>query len=421
MGFGSLAARKEQVSRWTRPVKPPVPDEHTQLAIAAVLGIPARMVIALGWPHWLLLALRDDSVVWESPWTAQGTIYALDDVGGPVVDRRGFLAATTSTVAAVLAQWAAAHPAPAATTGRRIDMGVPDRLDSRLHDLRHLDDELGADHVYDAARAELQLITRLLRERSYSEETGRRLFASASEAARLAGWCSYDSGDLAASEKYFATSMRAAASSGTKTAGVIAAAFWANARYGSPASPDPRGALDLLDVALAQRAEIPSPRVLTMLYIRTARAHSIAGEPAAAYRAIDTALDAYGSGVPAGEDLPQMYWINTGEILQAAGSSALSLGDPARALRYFTEAATHNDPYDSTKEPRGTAIYLARKAAAYRELGDLDGAVHTAEEAVALMGGVSSARGNSTLGDLRDGLDRHRTVPAVAAFLEATG
>ncbi|WP_371793689.1 hypothetical protein OG285_05850 [Streptomyces sp. NBC_01471] len=85
------------------------------------------------------------------------------------------------------------------------------------------------------------------------------------------------------------------------------------------------------------------------------------------------------------------------------------------------EAATHNDPYDSTKEPRGTAIYLARKAAAYRELGGLDGAVHTAEEAVALMGGVSSARGNSTLGDLRDGLDRHRTVPVVAAFLEATG
>ncbi|WP_371792306.1 hypothetical protein OG285_25265 [Streptomyces sp. NBC_01471] len=161
--------------------------------------------------------------------------------------------------------------------------------------------------------------------------------------------------------------------------------------------------------------------MLTMLYIRTARAHSIAGEPAAAYRAIDTALDAYGSGVPAGEDLPQMYWINTGEILQAAGSSALSLGDPARALRYFTEAATHNDPYDSTKEPRGTAIYLARKAAAYRELGDLDGAVHTAEEAVALMGGVSSARGSRTLCDLRDGLDRHRTVPAVVAFLEATG
>ncbi|PJN36636.1 hypothetical protein CG747_32385 [Streptomyces sp. CB02959] len=101
--------------------------------------------------------------------------------------------------------------------------------------------------------------------------------------------------------------------------------------------------------------------------------------------------------------------------------AALSLHDPARALEHFTAAATHADPYDAEKEPRGAAIYLIRKASAYLALDDLDGTVETARHAVDLMGGVSSARGNSALTELRSALVRRRGVPVVKDFLELTG
>lgn len=420
LGYGGLACRKEKLSRWTRPVRPQTPNEPTQLAMAAVLDIPMSEVRARTWPRWLLLGMRDHSAVWESPWTPGGTMHALDDAGGPTVDRRGFLTAGAGTIAAAIAQWAIAAPTSAnAVSGRLIGAAVADRFDNRLNDLRHLDDDLGADHVYDAARAELRLINRLLRYNSYSEATGRRLYASAAEASRLAGWCAYDNGDVAAAEMHLHAALRASATSGDHTVGAIVAAFWANLRYGGKTS-DPRSALDLIDGALVHQARITSPRVLTMLYIRRARAHSLAGEPTAAYRAIDDALTAYDNGVPAGDDLPSVYWINAGEIHQAAASAALSLRDPARALGHFTAAVTDSDPYDAEKEPRGTAIYLIRQASAYLALGDLDGTVETTRHAVELMGGVSSARGGSALAELRADLARHRSAPVVADFLGDT-
>ncbi|MEU6403726.1 transcriptional regulator [Streptomyces sp. NPDC046985] len=310
LGYGAMAVRREKVSRWTSPRSPQTPTVPTQLAMADVLGVDGREIYARPWPQWLRLALRDDVPVWESPWTPAGTIQALEDAGGPVeLDRRELVIATTAAVAAVLAQWATAEAAPAAASGgRRIGVAVADRFDSRLGELRHLDDDLGSDHVYDAARAESRLITRLLRDNSYTEETGRRLHACAAEASRLAGWCAFDSGRSAAAERHFVASLRAAAGSGDRTAGATALAFWANVRY-SHRRPDPRGALGLIDGALADRANIASPRVLTMLHIRQARAYSIAQEPVAAYRAVDAALAAYDGGAPPDEDLESMYWI----------------------------------------------------------------------------------------------------------------
>lgn len=115
-----------------------------------------------------------------------------------------------------------------------------------------------------------------------------------------------------------------------------------------------------------------------------------------------------------------MYWITTGEVPQAAASTALSLGEPHRALTYFSAAAAHPDPYAPEKEPRGTSIYLARQSSAYLALGDLDGAVDTAQRAVALMGGVNTARGSDTLTGLRAEFTQYRAIPVVKDFLNET-
>jgi hypothetical protein len=80
--------------------------------------------------------------------------------------------------------------------------------------------------------------------------------------------------------------------------------------------------------------------------------------------------------------------------------------------------------------PRVRAMLLIRRArahsiaadpvAAYQAIGDIDAAVDTARQTVALMGGVTSARGTTTLTDLLTNLARHRQLPAVAGFLGGT-
>ena len=414
LGFGAMATRREKLTRWTR--SGTIPQRSAQLAIASLHGIDPAEVDRRGWPDFLLLALDDDRVIVESPWTPAGTVEVLMTVGAPV-DRRGFLMTSTSALAAALAQWTTATPATAsmATSGRRIGLETAELFDTRLAALRHLDDTVGARQVYDAAMVELRLITDTLIRASYSTATAHRLFACAAEAARLAGWCAYDAGRHASAERHFITSLRAAGNAQDTTLGAITLAFWANLRY---TAGDPRSALHLIDGALADRRRISSPRVLALLHARAARAHSTAGEPAAAWRQVDAAFAAYAAARLAEEDQPSLYWINHGELHQFAASSALTLGEPKRALEHFTAATTHHDPYDTTREARGTAIYLARQAEAHLALGDVDSALDVANQVIGTVGGVDSVRATSASNDLRNSLSTHQHIPAIRELLE---
>lgn len=413
LGFGTMAYRREKLTRWTRDGT--IPERTAQLAIASFYGINVADVDRCGWPDFLLLALADDHAALTAPWTPAGTVEALAGTGGHV-DRRGFLIATSSTLASAVAQWTTSAPAVAVTgRTRRIGMETAAYFDTRLDALRHLDDAVGASQVYDAALLELRLITGLLTDASYSTDVGRRLYGCAGEAARIAGWCAYDAGRTGNAEKLFLTSLRAAGTAGDPALGAATLAFWANLRYA--AGHDPRGALGLIDGALADRRNLASPRLLAMLHARAARAHAKAGEPTAAWRAVDRAFAAYASAPPPEQDVPSLYWITHGELHQVAASSALTLGEPRRALQHFAEATTHTDPYDAEREVRGVAIYRARQAEAHLALGDIDGALDVGRQVIDAMGGVDSARATDTLSELRAGLAEHQGVPAVAEFL----
>lgn len=411
LGFGGMATRKEKLTRWKRHP----PGRTAQLAIAALHGIDPWEVDRLGWPDFLLLAFPGDRTVLESAWTPAGTLHVLTDMGGSV-DRRGFLIATSAALTASLTQWAAAAPAFALSDrARRVGAEAPALFESRLHALRQLDDLVGASQVYSAALVELRLITDLLKNASYSDQVGRRLFACAAEASRICGWCAYDTGRPAESERHFIAALRACGSAGEPTLGATVLAFWANLRYNHC---DSRGALQLVDTAMADVHRITSPRAKAMLHARAARAHSKEGESTAAWRQVDAAFAAYSSAPSPDEDLPSLGWITHGELHQVAASSALSLGEPRRALEHFDAALTHTDRYDVGRETRGTAIYMSRQAEAHLALDDLDAAVEVGREVIALMGGIDSARATSTLSELRDGLGRHAHVPAVRNFLD---
>ena len=64
------------------------------------------------------------------------------------------------------------------------------------------------------------------------------------------------------------------------------------------------------------------------------------------------------------DDPPFLYWVTRGEVEMIAGSSALEMNDPSRALRCFNAAAQADYPGDA-QYPRTNAIYLARAAEAH--------------------------------------------------------
>ncbi|MFE9387585.1 transcriptional regulator [Streptomyces sp. NPDC007025] len=421
LGFGTLACRKEKVSRWLAGT---IPAYETQVAMAALEGITSHDVVRHGWPGWLLLAQPEDRPVLHAPWTPESALTALNS-GGPM-DRRTFLITTPATIGDVLAHAAHAAPATSPPTGRHIGSEVPQRFERRLADLRLMDDQMGSAEVYTAAVAELGLITRTLAHSSYSEATARHLFSSAAEAARVAGWTAYDSGHHAAAERHYAAALRAATSAQDQAATANICAFWAIQHY---STGDPRGAVQLLEDALAHAPAIGSPRMTAMLHARLSRAHARAGDARASDRAAGAALDSYAHAGPLNDDIPAVYWFNLGEAHQLLGSSALNLGRARQALAHFQHATVATSPtgksptaerYDGEAFPRGNAIYLARHAEAHLALDDVDAALEAAHAAVTCMGGVTSARGSAGLTDLRAQLARRKNAAGVRDFLELT-
>lgn len=427
LGFGSMATRPEKVSRWKRGVRP---DRHTETAMAAMLGVPAEQVRAMGWPHWLNVALNADHVLLTAPWTPAGALTALDHLGGPdsmdrraaSMDRRAALVAGGALAVTTLASWVAASPATAMLAAGR--PRVTDRsaalIEARLAALRQLDDEIGSAETYALARAERSSIVAVLRTRSYSETVARRLFSAAAEASRICGWCAFDSGDMAAAERHYLGAARAAASAQDPVVAANLFAFWAMARY---SDGDTSGALDYVDEALRNAQRTGSPRLIAMVHARASRAHAKAGDARASRRAEDAAFAAFDRAGHAGEEPACVYWVCPAELHSWAASNASDLGDHRRALDHYVAAATPHRGvvYDSSAYPRSRALRLSREAAAHLSLRDVDTAVYAAEQAVQAMGGVTSARSTTVLADLRGRLRAHRQVPAVREFLERTG
>ncbi|MEW1548657.1 transcriptional regulator [Streptomyces tsukubensis] len=419
LGYGPIARDRKRVTRWTRGGV--TPDLHAQKAMAVLHGIPEYEITARPWPEWLKLACVQDRYLLTAEWTPATTIELLDRVataGGAAMDRRGFLVVTGITP--ILAGVATAEPATAQSHGRRIGASVPTLFEESLAILRRQDDQLGSGQVHATARAQLQLIVRTLKTTSYTEDIGRRLHGTAAEAARICAWTAYDSGHHGVAEEYYLAALRAAASAADPVVTANTMAFWAVMRY---STGDPRGASHLVADALERAARIGSPTMTAMLYARLARAHARAGEVRASEHALDSAFDTYDRARDRSPDEEPdcVYWVNLGELHMLAGSCALNLGRPAEALTHFTAASADLlDAYHEEEFPRGAAIYLARESEARVALGDLDGAVDTAHRAVDYMGGVSSARGTSSLTDLRTRLTAHAAVPVVRDFLAQT-
>jgi transcriptional regulator with XRE-family HTH domain/tetratricopeptide (TPR) repeat protein len=364
---------------------------------------------------------RFQAFVADAPltWDPAGTLSAVSRVlSRSDLDRRAFVIASGAALAGIAGSWKLAldHPSPLHGDGtRQVSDDLITNIEQRLGLLRHLDDELGSSQLARLARGELDLIARMLRDGSYTDTAGRRLYSLAAEAGRQAAWDYFDQGEHGTAQAYFETALRASATAGDQIAGAYALSFLAVQCY---STRQPQTAVSLLETAQGTVGRSATPRMTAMLAARSARALSKAGDRRACARKLLQAHSALDNG-PHPDDPETLYWVTRGEVEMIAGSSALDLGDPAEAIRRF-DAAIKADYRGDDQYPRSHAIYMARAAEAHLVLHDLDAAVIKAAHAVRCMRGVGSARSASTLASLRKKLAGHAASSAVRTFLEET-
>ena len=356
----------------------------------------------------------------ENPWDQAGNIAALIqllDRNDVELDRRGIAVAAGAVLGGVTVQWLSAlrNVVRGELRGGSTQIGkaLIENVDQRLGLLRHLDDELGSGEHAAIARNELAFVIKLLKNGSYSEWSGQRLYSLASEASRQAAWSSFDQGNHKAAEVYFDGALRASANAGDSVAGAYALSFFAVHCY---STGQPRTAISMIDTAQSALSGSATPRMSAMLAARSARAQSKAGERTSCIRDLAAARVHLDRG-PHQDDPAVLYWVTEAEIEMIAGSCALELRDPREALRRF-DAALAADYRGDDQYPRSAAIYLARAAEAHLDQHDLDAAVSRARQAVRCLASVDSARSSSTLAGLRAKLESHTASPAVRDFLD---
>jgi DNA-binding transcriptional regulator YiaG len=354
---------------------------------------------------------------WESGETASARpVYrrALEAVTGRAYTSLGFAerrarnGVQRRTVLGAGALAAAGLFAESAATGRRVGAELVEALAARTARLRSLDDHLGGADTYRTYAGELEATADLLRDASYTPETGRRLVGVFAEQAQQAGWASFDAGVHPRAEQLFLASLEAA-----RTAGDTALAGNALALLAYQQNQTGHDSVETAAAAYREAgADAPSgARVL--LAQRLAWAHAAAGQHRPAQHALEVAEahlhEADGRPVP-----DWAAWADEREQRIISGRCWAELGRPLRAVPILESVlAEYEDSH-----ARDKSLYLTWLAGAYADAGEVEAAAVTTARALDLSANVASARPAKRAAVVLQRLERHRALPAVRELLE---
>ncbi|WP_405615957.1 helix-turn-helix domain-containing protein [Streptomyces sp. NBC_00076] len=222
-----------------------------------------RIADALRIPgHMLGLAPR----TWEAP----------DEDGDELQRREFFKASAGAGLAASLPDLTRPQ------AGGRIGRGFPERLRKRTARLRHLDDILGGGDTYRVYVGEYQATKALIRDASYTEETGRGLMSVLAEQAQQAGWAAFDAGRHADTTGLYEASHRAAVDARDPALAGNALAFLAY----QTVSGDQRTGMEIAARSVSEAGPDAPPGVRALMNERLAWACAVAGMAVETERAL---------------------------------------------------------------------------------------------------------------------------------------
>lgn len=398
LGF-NLGTTRSTIFKWERGDHDP--DDITQDVIADMLKVPNSVRRSVPWPYWLP-AWETSSIA--APWTPAATLESLTHLAESAsMDRRGFLGIGGAALAGIGAQWAAADPALAATTtGDAVTPATVDRMSERVESLRAMEEETGGGDYLDSARADLRLITRMLNNGRYTEETGQRLYTLAAEVCCLLGWMSYDASLHTAAQQHYTAALRSARTAGDDALGAHTLCFMATQAANQR---ERQAAVSLMDTADSVRGRVPAIMRASLAAHQTT-VYSKAGEKRKAAEALNRAFDALGRA-NASDTPGYLTWFGEAQLRSTEGRFLLMSGQARQATealeRSVTEAA-----------PRDRAVRYGTLALAHQQTGDLDGALEATHRAADLIEeGIHSHRSVERLQEVRRAFNPHRNESRV--------
>jgi len=405
----NMAANANKVWRWEH--WEVTPDLDTQFALARALDIPIADVKRCPWPLWLP---SEQLAGVSQPWTQEGAVEAVIEVSSKApVDRRGFTVLTGTGLTASTLPWLQ-NPGPfiAALNGRQVTMSMIETIEQRIHTARCMDSEIGGAWLIDPVMADLQLMAGLLRNASYSEDLGQRLFRVTAELTELAAWSFLDAGRHAAAQQCYLAALRSAHTAGDRALGAYILTWMS---YQTAWMGNPQDTVQLIQTAEASDQTAVPPAVAGIIAMHAARAHAKAGDNKAHSAALTRAFTSLDRAKP-GTEPGWAYWIDESHFSCEMGFCFLE-------ARRFPEAADHLsrglDLFDEDKSfARDRAFYLSQLAVAHVRQREVEQACVVGKQTLDLVTELNSPRVTGHLYDLQRELHRYQEVPVVRGFTE---
>ena len=389
--------------------KSPVPQLTAQ-ALAERLGRPVTSsdigmadqqgrsgVAGLEFPRDLTTAVRTATDLWSD------------------VDRRDFLTATSGSSFVIAAyatpvtRWLVAPADPGASHRGSRTIGSRDvaALRDAADEARRWDSKYGGGNWRTAA------LTRCLREEAapllrgtYSDRTGRDLFAATAELCRVAAFSFLDAGHHDRAQRYFIQALRLARAAGNVPLGgyVLATMALQALLRGYPDE-----AVDMAQGATERTRGLASPRAAAFYQLVEARAQARAGDARAAESALVTAERLLGRATP-DDDLGLDYF--THERLAADATEIYrDLRRPQLAIRWNAQARM-----PAGRFARAVGLRLAIVGTAHLHARQLDEGLAAGHQALDILEHVASARAKGYVRDLLAELEPWQHEPSTREF-----
>jgi hypothetical protein len=361
----------------------------------------------LGWqvPNRAVFVPADDGL--ECSWDAQGALASLREaLEADGMDRRRFVVVTGSSLTTFAHDWLFdPDRIAAAVRGKRIGHAVAEDLERVAEIRRRQDDALGCGAVLRSLREDLRMVIDILRNASFVEDVGKRLYGVAAEFARIAGVQADHCGQQAFAQRLWLAGLRAAHTSGDRSLGANILAFMSR----QAAELDPRDAIRLAESALTG-AKALTPAMAASVQSRLARAAAKAGNASTADRAYGRMFELTAAVDPAAEP-PWSYWWSESEAHGQAGRGAMLLGRPGDAETHYRHALADGD-----RAPHCRAMSLCGLAMARAQARELDGACRAATEAATLARRLDSEGVRGQLVEFRRAIQPHAAAIPVRDF-----
>lgn len=401
----ALSYDHNSVRRWLEGERPqdPVPD-----LIAAVLTeVLGRRVL----PHQCGLATTSGSaelglefgLTWIDGVETAAALWRGD------VERRRHLGGLSYAIPAypiATMRWLtlAGTEKPESSGSRRVGQAEISAVREMTATFADLDNRLGGGRVRTSVIQFLHTEVSSLLSGSYSERTGKELFAAAAELTKLAGWMAYDDERHGLAQRYLIQALRLAKTADDQalSAEILAAMSHQATYVGRPA--------DAVDLARAAQVAARQAGIATLeseCYVVEAHGHAARGQASACATSLLAAENAFA----ADDEAPA--WLEYFDEAYLAAKIAhcfRELRDDERTNSFAQQSLQMSDGY-----LRGRAFNLCVLASSHVR-DDPYEAVRLGDEATAIIETLASRRTHSYLRDLAQRLYPQGGIPEVAEF-----